>query len=676
MKRTVLPILSACLLIYSIQPTMAQELVLLRIDGPDRIPENTTDYFRVIARFDNDLEFDVTLFSSLSVVPGDAAAIGAFGDFHTQEIGDENAVERIWASFTYNNVSLNAFHDVTIEYSVLESGSAWDFDGVDDIVYVPPSSSLGYPGVGGWTIEAWVNPRETHPSLITPFVGQISLGLPGHDPYLLELGDGQVHFRIENNFGTLQRISAPIQTEWTHVAGVYDPLLGIANVYINGREVAWQPIAVLMAPSTAYPVLIGGQGDGPRQFDGRIDEVRIWRSARTHCDIRGYFNRTLSENEPDLVGYWHADERTGQLVADASSFGNHGWRGSSSEVEPNDPVAVASGADLSAAAFPPIAWSSPQFLPQISSGADYEATISSDGLDLYISSERDGFAETDIYHSNRASVNQPFPAPVRVDEVSVPGYEQHDGAPSLSANKLRLYFARANGHGPGDLWVADRPNSAASWNPPVPIASLNTAGREQKITVTADELHAVFTTDRSDALQFWIASRNSIDEPWQNLEPIEALSDYAPRSCSLSPDGLTLFLTAIGPTGLGSYDVWVSKRASVFAPFGSPVYLPTLSTPYPDLGISISSTGTEIYLVPEDGFHGNIYVAHFEIVGGPLDDELDCDGDVDLDDYLVFTTCLTGPDTPSEIGCLPADYQYDNHIDLADFAHFQRLLTP
>ena len=676
MSRTIPPIFFTCLLLCAIQPALAQQLKALHIDGPEQVSENSTDYYRVVATFDNGLEFDVTLFSNLSLLPGNAASIGGFGDFHAQEVGDEDAVERISAWFAYDGVTASTFLDVTVEYSVSESGSALDFDGVDDIVYVPASSSLGYPGSGGWTVEAWVMARETHPSLITPIVGQISLGLAGHDPYLLEIGGGEVHFRIENNFGSLQRVSAPIQTEWTHVAGIYDPLQGIASVYINGREAAWQPISSLMASSSAFPLLLGGQGDGPRQFDGRIDEVRIWQSARSYCEIRGYFNRRLSGTEPDLVGYWRADQKAGQIVADASSYSNHGWRGVNDSTEPTDPVSVASGADLLLGVFPPIAWTSPQFLPEISSGADYEASISSNGKELYISSERGGFAETDVYRSTRTNVLDPFAAPTRIDEVSVPGYEQHDGAASLSANMLRLYFARANGHGPGDLWVATRPSPAASWNAPAPISSLNAASREEKITVSGNELHAVFTSDRSGEKKFWSASRTTVNDPWQDLAPIAALSGYVPRSCSLTPDALTLYFTAIGPIGLGSYDVWMSRRSSVSGSFATPVHMPSLSTPYPDLGVGISPDGSEIYLVPENGFHGNIYVARFEVTGGPLDSELDCDGDLDLNDYLEFASCLVGPDLSFEIDCRPADYDGNNLVDLADFAHFQNLRRP
>jgi hypothetical protein len=55
------------------------------------------------------------------------------------------------------------------------------------------------------------------------------------------------------------------------------------------------------------------------------------------------------------------------------------------------------------------------------------------------------------------------------------------------------------------------------------------------------------------------------------------------------------------------------------------------------------------------------------------------DGDVDLDDYLQFGLCITGPDMES-VGaeadaCLLEFSSDDADVDLADFAAFQVLFT-
>ncbi|MCK4660501.1 MAG: hypothetical protein KAV82_13345, partial [Phycisphaerae bacterium] len=56
--------------------------------------------------------------------------------------------------------------------------------------------------------------------------------------------------------------------------------------------------------------------------------------------------------------------------------------------------------------------------------------------------------------------------------------------------------------------------------------------------------------------------------------------------------------------------------------------------------------------------------------------DLDGDGDVDLDDYVVFQGCLTGSGTPPPLPCIDADLDYDNDVDLLDFRRFQARFSP
>ena len=53
---------------------------------------------------------------------------------------------------------------------------------------------------------------------------------------------------------------------------------------------------------------------------------------------------------------------------------------------------------------------------------------------------------------------------------------------------------------------------------------------------------------------------------------------------------------------------------------------------------------------------------------GPVD--LDCDGDVDLADFVVFVGCLAGPDTAPLPDCSEADLDGDQDVDLADYQVF------
>ncbi|HNQ22963.1 MAG TPA: hypothetical protein PKK06_07710 [Phycisphaerae bacterium] len=55
--------------------------------------------------------------------------------------------------------------------------------------------------------------------------------------------------------------------------------------------------------------------------------------------------------------------------------------------------------------------------------------------------------------------------------------------------------------------------------------------------------------------------------------------------------------------------------------------------------------------------------------------DLNCDGIVDLDDFLIFTACMTGPEIGIVPECSCADLDADGDADIVDFAAFQRAFT-
>ena len=62
---------------------------------------------------------------------------------------------------------------------------------------------------------------------------------------------------------------------------------------------------------------------------------------------------------------------------------------------------------------------------------------------------------------------------------------------------------------------------------------------------------------------------------------------------------------------------------------------------------------------------------HFVAVGPCVAGDLDCDGEVTLDDFAGFPSSLSGPEAAT--ACSAFDVDNDNDVDLADFAELQRL---
>jgi hypothetical protein len=64
----------------------------------------------------------------------------------------------------------------------------------------------------------------------------------------------------------------------------------------------------------------------------------------------------------------------------------------------------------------------------------------------------------------------------------------------------------------------------------------------------------------------------------------------------------------------------------------------------------------------------------FEAV--PVPEDLDADGDVDGDDFLLFNGCISGPSIPqTDDDCLKADFDGDGDVDQEDFGLFQSSIT-
>ena len=63
------------------------------------------------------------------------------------------------------------------------------------------------------------------------------------------------------------------------------------------------------------------------------------------------------------------------------------------------------------------------------------------------------------------------------------------------------------------------------------------------------------------------------------------------------------------------------------------------------------------------------------VEASPASGDFDGDGDADLEDFDVFSECLTGPGNGITEGCGCADVDGNGDIDLTDFAQFQALFT-
>jgi Tol biopolymer transport system component len=119
------------------------------------------------------------------------------------------------------------------------------------------------------------------------------------------------------------------------------------------------------------------------------------------------------------------------------------------------------------------------------------------------------------------------------------------------------------------LGVEPRFNSSEGpeWSAPEHLgAVVNSASRDENATLSADGLSLYFASDRPGgvgSVDVWVTRRNSRSSPWEapvNLgPPVNTPSiDGAP---SLSPDGHLLFIHSNRTGSLGGNDIWVTSRS-------------------------------------------------------------------------------------------------------------------
>ncbi len=109
---------------------------------------------------------------------------------------------------------------------------------------------------------------------------------------------------------------------WYHVAATYDG--SSIKYYVDGCLVNEVPATGDLVTND-WDVAIGSRSNwtnGPEQFRGRIDEVRIWQTARTEQQIRLNMNLLLNPNaEPDLLGYYKMDNNYNNIQGNATYDG-------------------------------------------------------------------------------------------------------------------------------------------------------------------------------------------------------------------------------------------------------------------------------------------------------------------------------------------------------------------
>ncbi len=237
---------------------------------------------------------------------------------------------------------------------------------------------------------------------------------------------------------------------------------------------------------------------------------------------------------------------------------------------------------------------------------DEDPTFTGDLLDLFFMSMRAG--DKDIWTSRRAVATEPWGAPTLVAELSAPVTEEY--GPAITLNGLAIWFVTNRDGGRAQLWRATRETRAASWATPRAVPELASSAIDTAPTVDPAERTLYFASDRAGGSKFdiYVSTRPSLDAPWGTPTMVPGISSAVDSfDPFIAANGLLLFLTRMNSPKTG--DIYWTARTSTTEPWSPAVPLDAVNSPSYDSDATLSpDLGYMMFSSMRTG-NGDIYEA-------------------------------------------------------------------
>ena len=231
-----------------------------------------------------------------------------------------NAVSTsVFVKVENTTLTLSDLSDAAFEISAATiSNYAIDFDASSNsFIELANPASFNF-GTGDFSMEAMIYPEDlssTHVLISDWNGGTGSMGIATTSGGTLVAWIGGSSFDIQTASGEVTL------NQWNHIALVRDG--DNARLYINGTEKASTAGLGGRTVSSAEQMNLGRQPNGsPFYFDGRMDEVRFWNTARTAQQINNNQDNILNGDESGLIAYYQFTEGSGSGSSDDSPNSN------------------------------------------------------------------------------------------------------------------------------------------------------------------------------------------------------------------------------------------------------------------------------------------------------------------------------------------------------------------
>lgn len=224
-------------------------------------------------------------------------------------------------SFNYETVNGSEYIQVN---TISDTNFSLDFDGIDDHVLIPHTSSLETPNA--FTIEAWIYPRDIQSTQWSNIYRQ---GTSFPDGPLFLFSNFGTELSIAGRFnGVYNQLNVPInpadyENQWVHVLAFFDDASNALRLFRNGVEIGNVGVTGGLTISTSDHY-IGSFGGNFEFFDGQIDELRVWNYGRWASQITNGMNPCYPIDTSGLVAWYKFDEGSGTMLNDLTNHNNNG----------------------------------------------------------------------------------------------------------------------------------------------------------------------------------------------------------------------------------------------------------------------------------------------------------------------------------------------------------------
>ena len=243
---------------------------------------------------------------------------------------------------------------------------------------------------------------------------------------------------------------------------------------------------------------------------------------------------------------------------------------------------------------------------------EYAPSVSADGRTLIFESDRQG--DWKLFESHRNGKNWSVPIPI--PKITTTFFEKAPlGGPCLSYDGNLLLFS-ANGKdsdGHEDIYYSIR--EKGGWSSPMNFGpTINTVDHEGYPSLSADRKYLYFARakfvfgDKKDSQQRCyriMRAERETDGKWKTAvelpSPINLVCEKSPR---IMADGKTLMFSSIRKGGQGSFDIYKSELQEN-GTWTEPIALDFLNTAEPDQFVAIPACGEMMYY----SMNGDIYTA-------------------------------------------------------------------